>query len=204
MPGVICLKCSKRINFLLERFLRPIYANLRCPFCEARLELVNAGLCHFLSGIIFAAALVLLFLKGVPFLWIWIILLGILCWFLDIFIVWLLGRWEVWSYEVSELSKLELLSAASAVSTIIAAVWVFFMIRTVLLPYYNLLANFDLREDQIGETVEYYKELFSVRGIIGIIIGVLSLSVSGTTGYMKGKFRRQAIEKSLSRTISQD
>jgi len=204
MLGIRCPKCGKTMRFFLEGLLRPTYTNLRCPFCNVQLELINAGLCHFLSGIIFAAALVSLFVMQPPFIWVWVILLGLLCWFLNIFIVWLLGRWRVWSYELSELSKLRLLSTANAISTIIAGVWVLFMARMLLLPYWKIVAGFDLMDDQIGEMVEHYKELFSVQGVIGIIIGILSVAVSGTTSFMKGGLRRRAIEKSLSRIISQD
>ena len=204
MLGIKCPKCGKTMRSFLEGLLRPTYANLRCPFCNVQLELVNAGLCHFLSGIIFAAALVLLFVMQPPFIWLWVILLGLLCWFLNIFIVWLLGRWGVWSYELSELSKLRLLSVANAISTIIVGVWVLFMARILLLPYWRMVANFDLMDEQIGEMVEHYKKPFSVQGVIGIIIGILSVAVSGTTSFIKGGLRRRAIEKSLSRTISQD
>lgn len=204
MLGIRCPKCGKTMRFFLEGLLRPTYTNLRCPFCNVQLELINAGLCHFLSGIIFAVALVLLFLIQPPFIWLWIILLGLLCWFLNIFIVWLLGQWRVWSYGLSELSKLRLLSAANAISTIIAGVWVFFMARMLLLPYWKIVANFDLMDEQIVEMVEHYKKLFSVQGIIGLIIGILSIATSGTTSFIKGGLRRRAIEKSLSRTISQD
>jgi hypothetical protein len=192
------------MRFFLEGLLRPTYANLRCPFCNVRLELVNAGRCHFLSGIIFAAVLVLLFVMQLPFMWVWVILLGLLCWFLSIFIVWLLGRWGVWSYELSELSKLRWLSSANAISTIIAGVWVLFMTKTLLLPYWKMIVEFDLLDERIDEMVEHYKELFSVRGVIGIIIGILSVAISGTTSFIKGGLRRRAIEKSLSRTTSQD
>ena len=120
MLGIRCPKCGKMMHSFLEGLLRPTYTNLKCPFCNVRLELVNAGLCHFLSGIIFAAVLVLLFVMQLPFIWVWVILLGLLCWFLNVFVVWLLGRWRIWSYELSELSKLKLLSAANAISTIIA------------------------------------------------------------------------------------
>ena len=204
MLGIKCPKCGKMMRFFLERLLRPANTDLRCPFCNVRLELVNAGRCHFLSGIIFAAALVFLFVMQLPFIWVWIIMLGILCWFLNIFIIWLLGRWEVWSYELSELSKLRWLSAANSVSTIIAGVWVFFMIKTLLLPYWKMIADFDLMDERIGEIVENYKGLFSVQGVIGIMIGVISVGVSKTTSLIKGKLRRQAIEKSMSRTIPQD
>ena len=203
MLGIRCPKCGKTMRFFLEGLLGPTYTNLRCPFCNVQLELVNAGLCHFLSGIIFAAALVSLFVMQPSFIWVWVILLGLLCWFLNIFIVWLLGRWRVWSYELSELSKLRLLSAANAISTIIAGVWVLFMVRMLLLPYWKIVAGFDLMDDQIDEMVEHYKELFSVQGVIGIIIGILSVAVSGTTSFMKGELRKRAIEKSLSRIISQ-
>ncbi len=204
MPGVRCPKCGKRIRFFLERFLRPTYASLRCPFCNVRLELVNAGLCHFLSGIIFATALVLLFFMQPPFMWVWIILLGVLCWFLNIFIVWLLGQWGVWYYELSELVKLRWLSAVNVISTVVAGVWVLFMARMLLLPYWKMVADFNLLDERIGEMVEHYKKLFSVQGVIGLIIGFLSVVTSGTTGLIKGRLRRRAVEKSLSRTISQD
>ena len=204
MLGIRCPKCGKMMHSFLEGLLRPTYTNLKCPFCNVRLELVNAGLCHFLSGIIFAAVLVLLFVMQLPFIWVWVILLGLLCWFLNVFVVWLLGRWRIWSYEFSELSKLKLLSAANAISTIIAGVWVFFMAKTFLLPYWKLIADFDLMDERMAEMVEHYKKLFSVQGIIGLVIGILSVGVLGTTRFIKGGLRRRAIEKSLSQTISQD
>jgi len=204
MLGIRCPECDKTIRFFWDGLLRPAYTSLRCPFCNVRLELVNAGRCHFLSGIIFAAVLVLLFVMQLPFIWLWIILLGPLCWFLNILIVWLLGRWRVWSYELSEIAKLRWLSAANAISTIIAGIWVLFMVKTLLLPYWKMVVDFDLLDERIDEIVEHYKELFSVRGVIGIIIGILSVSISGTTSFIKGGLRKRAIEKSLSRTISQD
>ncbi|MEE9369829.1 MAG: hypothetical protein V3W45_00025, partial [Sedimentisphaerales bacterium] len=79
-----------------------------------------------------------------------------------------------------------------------------FMARMLLLPYWKIVAGFDLMDDQISEMVEHYKELFSVQGVIGIIIGILSVAVSGTTSFIKGGLRRRAIENSLSRIISQD
>jgi hypothetical protein len=201
MPGIKCPICGKTGHSFWEGFLRPTYSSLRCPSCNKRLELVNAGRCHFISGIISAAILVFIFFMQLPFLWVWVILLGFLCWFLDVLIVWLLGRWRVWSYELSELVKLRWLSAANTISTIIVGVWVFYMAWTLLLPYWKMIGNFDLMDDQIDEMVEHYKELFSVQGIIGIIIGIVSIMTSGTTGLIKGRLRRRAVEKSLSQTI---
>jgi len=198
MLGIKCPKCGKTGHSFLEGFLRPTYSSLRCPFCGVRLELVNAGWCHFLSGIIFAVILVFLFIMQLPFMLVWVILSGLLCWFLDVLIVWLFGRWRIWSYELSELVKLRWLSAANTVSTIIAGVWVFFMAMMLLLPYWRIVADLDLLDERIDEMIEHYKKLFSVQGMIGIIIGILSVATSGTTGLIKGRLRRRAIEKSLS------
>lgn len=198
MPGIKCPKCGKTGHSFWEGFLRPTYSSVKCPFCEVRLELLNAGRCHFISGIIFAAILVFLFVMQLPLMWAWVILSGFLCWFLDVFIVWLFGRWWVWSYEISESAKLRWLSAANTVSTIIVGIWVFYMAWMLLLPYWKMVADFDLLDERIDEMIEHYKKLFSVQGIIGIIIGILSVATSGTTGLIKGKLRRRAVERSLS------
>lgn len=204
MFEIKCPKCGKKVSSFLDKLFRPVHTTVQCPFCRLHLELINAGLCHFISGIIFAAFLVLLFVIQPHFLWVWVILLGIACWFLDVFVVCLLGRWGIWSYALAESSKLRLLSAVNAVSTIVAAVWAFFMVKTILMPYYDLLTNFDLANDQMAETVEHYKEIFSVRGIIGMVIGLLSLATSGITGFIRGRMSRLALQKSLSQSLSKD
>lgn len=198
MPGIKCPICGKTGHSFWEGFLRPTYSSLRCSSCDKRLELINAGRCHFISGIISAAILVFIFFMQLPFIWVWVILSGLLCWFLDVFIVWLFGRWWVWSYEISESAKLRWLAAANTISTIIVGVWVFYMAWTLLLPYWKMVGDFDLMDERMDEMIEHYKGLFSVQGMIGIVIGILSIATSGTTGLIKGRLRRRVVERSLS------
>jgi len=200
MSGIRCPKCGKTEHSFWEGFLRPTYTSLRCPSCDIRLELVNAGTCHFISGIIFAFILVILFLVEPPLMLALIILSGFICWFVDVFIVWLLGRWSEWSYELSELVKLRWLSAANSISTIIAGVWVFFMAKMLVIPYWKIADDLE----QLEVLKEHYDQMFGPAGIIGIIIGLISIATSGTTSLAKGKLRRQSIEKSLSQKILKD
>lgn len=197
MNVVKCPICRTRFSTYLEGLTRPAYGSIHCPGCGKRLELVNAGVCHFISGLIFAVALVLLFFSEASYLWIWVLLTAALCWLLNPVIIRIFGRWWLWSYRDADAAKVQLLAATQAVSTIIAGVWVFYMIKVLLWPYYELLGNADFFSERAAEFVERQKQLLSPKNIIGLVIGIISLCTSTTTSLWRGQLRRRGVENRL-------
>ncbi len=192
-----CPICRTKFSSYLAGLARPAYGSVYCSGCGKRLELLNAGVCHFISGIIFAVALVLLFFSEVSYLWFWVLLVAALCWLLNPIIVWIFGKWWLWSYRAADAAKVQLLAATQTISTIIAAVWVCYMIKVLLWPYYELVGNAEILEEHVAEFVEQQKNLFNPRNIIGWAIGVISLGASTTTSLWRGQLRRRGVESKL-------
>ena len=192
-----CSNCGEKIGWWWEGLVRPAFNSRICPACRVKLELLNPGFCHFINGIIFAVILVYIMFEGFPYMWLWVTLLGGFCWLIRPVIIRIFGRWVVWPYGEMETAKLQLLAAVNAVSTIIAGIWVAYMAVMVFMPYWKLLGDFNFSDDQLAEVIEGYKKIFSVRGIVGIIIGVVSLISATSTSAIKGKLRAKAIGELL-------
>lgn len=203
MFRIKCPVCGVKFSSYLMGLLRPTYGSVNCSDCYSRLELLNPGRCHFLTGIIFALALIWFVLSEVSYLWLWMTLAGIACWLLNPLIVGLFGKWGPWSYRAEDAAKVQLLGATQAVSTILAGIWVCYMAKVLLLPYYQLVSNFDFADQQITEAIEHYKGLFGGRGVIGLIIGFISVSTLTTTSVLRGGLRKRAIESKLSEADTQ-
>jgi hypothetical protein len=197
MNVIKCPICRTRFSSYLEGLARPAYSGVYCTSCGKRLELLNAGICHFISGIIFAVALVLLFFSEMSYLWLWVLLVAALCWLLNPIIVWLFGKWWLWSYRAADAAKVQLLAATQAISTIIAGIWVCYMIKVLLWPYYELLGSSDFFSERAAEFVERQRQLLSPRNIIGLVVGIISLGTSTTTSLWRRELRRRGVESKL-------
>jgi len=192
-----CPICGERFGSYLQGLQQPGYGSIYCPACKRRLELINPGRCHLVSGIVFAAGFLLLVLNHAPFLWLWVTITGAAAWAINPVAVWLFGRWQVWSYSEAQSAKLRLLIATEAVSTLVAGIWVIYMVMTLLGPYCRLVANFDINGDQLAQAADEYRRLFNIEGIIGIVIGVTSLAMATGAKFMRRAMRMKALSDKL-------
>jgi len=67
----------------------------------------------------------------------------------------------------------------------------------VMRPYWELLASFDITDTNAMEAMEKYTTSFTVKGIIGISIGVGSIVVNRLASAKRAALRAAAIMRSL-------
>ncbi|MGD9109530.1 MAG: hypothetical protein PVG93_01190 [Phycisphaerales bacterium] len=192
MITVKCPMCGKKFGSYLMGLARPAYGSVFCSNCNQRLELLNPGICHFIGGVIFAVLLIGIVIMSVPYLWLWVMVIGLFCWLLNPVIVWLLGSWGIWSYDIAKAARLRFLAAAQAVSAIVAGVTALYIAFYLLGPYWRLLTNIEAGESQLADSVEEYKRIFSFEGIIGLTIGFISVATATTTKAMRKALRTSA------------
>jgi hypothetical protein len=194
---MICPKCGRRMSWYVDGLVRPGFNSRYCIGCNSRLELVNPSAPYMAAGLIFVLILFGLIMGQVSHLWLWLILLGVAFWLVNPVFIRLLGRWAVYDYSQAEISKANLLNAVNTISTLITAVWVGHLIMTLFLPYWKTIELLAQMDDKAFEAAEQYAEILRPSGIIGIAVGVISLSTSGTTSVMRYSLRKQSLKRKL-------
>jgi len=194
---MVCPKCGRRMDWYIDGLVRPGFNSRYCIGCKSRLELVNPSTPYMAAGLIFVLILFGLVMGQVSHLWLWLILMGIAFWLVNPVFIRLLGRWAVYDYTQSELSKANLLNAVNTVSTLITTVWVGHLIMILALPYWNIIGLLAEMDDRAFEAAQQYAQVFRPARIIAMVVGVISAGTSGTTSVMRYSLRKQSLNRAL-------
>lgn len=192
-----CPKCGKQMSWYIDGLIRPGFSSRYCIGCNNRLELINSWLPYSATGILFALALLFLIMTGAKHLWAWMILLGVVSWLVNPIFVRLFGRWGVYNYTQSEVTKANLLNAVNTVSTLIAAVFVVHLIMILILPYWRIIDQLSQLDDKAFAAMQEYTKMFEPAKIIGLTVGVISMGTSGATSFMRHSLRRESLDRRL-------
>jgi hypothetical protein len=199
---MICPECGKRMDWYIDGLIRPGASNRTCPSCEAKLELLNGNAGLIINSILLAVGLLGIWFGELPFMWLWISLLGIGCWLL--LPVWtkMFARLVVSSYTREQQAKARRLAAESTASTITMAAWVLYMVVTLVVPYGQILSGFDSLDNESWDKMEQFAEMAkdrfaSTRGMIELGLGILSFSWCQINVTRRMLLRRKAVASKL-------
>ena len=192
-----CPKCGRQMDWYIDGLVRPGLNSRYCTGCKSRLELVNPSTPYIAAGLLFVLILLGLVMGQVPYLWLWLILLGVVFWLLNPVFIRLLGRWTVYDYTLAEISKANLINAVNTISTLITAVWVVHLIMILYLPYWKIIGQMTEINDEAFDALEQYTQVFRPARFIAIAVGVISMGISGTTSVMRYNLRQDIIRRRL-------
>lgn len=199
---MICPKCGRQIGWYIDGLFRPAASKKICSSCGAELELLNGNLGLLANSVFLAIGLLIIWLSDIPYMWLWISLLGVGCWLL--LPVWtkMFARLVVWSYSGEQQTKAKWLAAESTASTIMMTAWVFYMVFILVVPYGQIVSEFKPFDDGTWEKLEQFSEMIkdrflSTRGIIELGFGILSFSLCQVNMARRMLLRRETVASKL-------
>lgn len=191
------------MNWYLDGLLRPGFSSRHCQGCGIKLELRHPAAGLLLNSLCSAGILTFLMIKEAPYMLLWVLLLALLSWLIYPVWTWIFSSLVVWSYNEEQSSKLEKMNAHQMASTIAIAGWVIYMIFTVTIPYYNIIVQISELDEEAWTAMEDYSltvkdRVFSPRGKIEFLIGILSLCWGGTNFTIKSRYKTKIVKNKLS------
>ncbi|MFA5424075.1 MAG: TFIIB-type zinc ribbon-containing protein [Phycisphaerae bacterium] len=199
---MFCPKCSTQMGWYIDGLIRPGAGERICPSCGAVLEILNGNTGLLINGILFAAGLLVVWLRDLPYIWLWVALLSIGCWLL--LPVWtkLFAVLEVSSYTNAQQEKARRLEAEYLVCKITMAAWVIYMAFSLIIPYGQIISELSSADAESWNKVEYLTQALkgrfaSTRGLIEIAIGMLSFAWWQLNIARRTLFRRTVVADKL-------
>ncbi len=199
---MICPRCGRRMDWYIDGLIRPGASRKICPSCGAELELLNGSTGLLVNSILLAIGFLIIWLSEIPYMWLWIGLLGVGCWLL--LPVWtkMFAKLVVWSYTEEQQAKAKWLAAESAASTIAMAAWVLYMVLILVIPYGRVISEFNPLDEKAWDKMEQFAEMAkdrfaSTRGIIELGLGILSFCWCQVNMTRRMLLRRRAVASRL-------
>ena len=195
---MVCPKCREKLSWYVDGLLRPSTSSRVCPGCGAKLELLNSGIGIVVNSVLIATGSVYLWMKQVPYAWLWVMMLFVFCWLATPVWVRSFGRVVVSSYTKEQEARARRLAMESTATTIALAGWVFYMALTVVvLPYYCLMAELEIDGDLLrkpfgGDAESVRGRFLGPRGIIELTIGAVSLGANRANARRRSRLRAEA------------
>jgi hypothetical protein len=194
------------MNWYIGGLIRPGMGSRTCPYCLTRLELLNGFLGLVINSILLAGGLFAVYFYELPFQWLWFCLLGIVFWLMLPIWMKMFGKLIVSSYTKEQHIKAMWLEAEIFASTITMAVWVLYVILTLIIPYAKIISEFDSDMDQMVKNMDIFSEtvrarILSSRGALELFVGIVSLLWCRVSVYRRMNLRRQSIAGKLQREM---